>query len=257
MANIVSVDRERHVGKGWRRPGYTFAAANAVAPLVGSEFANAALAMPIGFIEQSGRYMPVAVMALAQGSNLLIGPNGQWIGKYVPAILRCYPFYLSRSEGKDEAILCVDEDSGLVVDEDGAENVEKFFEIDGKLSPTVNAVVEVLRQVEHDRTLTDLAVAALAEANVIKPWNLTVPVGDQRVTVSGLHRVDEAALNTLDDAAFLKLRKASALVIAYGQLISMGQTSMLAQLATIRQRMAQGAQEQPQEAPISQLPPGL
>jgi SapC len=56
MAKLVAVDRERHAGKGWRQPtGYGFAATQAVIPLMGAEFAKAALAMPIAFIEQAGR----------------------------------------------------------------------------------------------------------------------------------------------------------------------------------------------------------
>ena len=55
MVSIVPVDRERLAGKGWLRPpGYSFAKSEAVVALVAAEFANAALALPIGFVEQSG-----------------------------------------------------------------------------------------------------------------------------------------------------------------------------------------------------------
>jgi hypothetical protein len=62
------------------------------------------------------------------------------------------------------------------------------------------------------------------------------------VTVSGLCRVDEPALNALDDETFLKLRKASALVVAHGQLMSMNQVSVLSRLAFIQQQMVQSSQ---------------
>ena len=59
MANIVPVDRARHAGKGWRHPpGYQFANKDAVVPLVSSEFPLAALALPIGFVEQSDLSYP-------------------------------------------------------------------------------------------------------------------------------------------------------------------------------------------------------
>ena len=35
-----------------------------------------------------------------------------------------------------------------------------------------------------------------------------MPIRNDKVTVNGLHRVNEPALQTLDDATFLKLRKA-------------------------------------------------
>jgi hypothetical protein len=233
---------------GGARRGYGFVAADALAPLGGSEFAHAVPAMPIGFVEKAGHYFPVALMALTKGSNVFVGPSGQWLGAYVPAVLRSYPFSLVRREGSEQTALCIDEDN-IVDDDDAGENVEKFFEADGTPSPTTKALTEFLRLIEHDQTITDLAAAALADAGVIKPWPLTVPVGNQQVTVSGLHRVDEPALNALDDGTFLKLRKASALVIAHGQLLSMGQVSVLARLSMVRQQMAQ-----PQVASSDMLP---
>ena len=92
------------------------------------------------------------------------------------------------------------------------------------------------------RDADELATAALAEAGVIKPWPLTVQVGNQHISVSGLCRVDEPALNALDDKTFLKLRKASALVVAHGQLMSMNQVSVLSRLAFIQQQMVQSSQ---------------
>ncbi len=250
MAKSVPVSRERHSGKGWRHPaGYGFVAADTIAPLGGSEFAHAAAAMPIAFIERSGHFLPVALLGLAKGSNVFVGPGGQWLGGYVPAVLRAYPFSLMRGEGSEQTFLCVDEDSGLIVDGDG-ETVEKFFEPDGSPSAMTNTLTDFLHSIEQDQIQTDLAVTALAEAGVIKPWPLTAPVGNQQVTVSGLYRVDEPALDALDDATFLKLRKASSLPVAYGQILSMGQAGVLSRLSAIRERVAQPAQA-PTDLPLA------
>jgi SapC len=81
MVNIVPLDGERHAGKGWRRPnGYTYASGEAVGALVGAEFDRAAVCMPIAFIRQSGRHIPVGVMSPVHGRNLFVGPSGQWLG---------------------------------------------------------------------------------------------------------------------------------------------------------------------------------
>ena len=239
MANIVPVERDRHGGKGWRRPtGYNFASGAAVVPLGGSEFGQAVGAMPIGFIATSaGSYMPVALVALAEGSNLFVGPGGEWFGSYVPAVLRSYPFSLVRT-GNEQPVLGIDEDSGLVRDDPSGEGVEKFFEADGTLTTTTKAIAEMLHALEGDQRVTERAVSALAEAGVIKPWALTVPVGNQQMTVNGLHCVDEHALNALDDEAFRKLRKASSLVVAYGQLLSQGQVGLISRLALLKQMAA-------------------
>ncbi len=239
MVKIVAVDRDRHGRKRWRRPnGYGFAANLNVAPLGGSEFSQAIATFPIGFVERSpGSYMTVAVLALSKGGNLFVGPGGQWLGGYIPTVLRSYPFSLVRTDGVDEGVLGIDEDSGLVVDNGEGESVEEFFAADGTLAPTTKAIAELIHFSERDQLTTARAVSALADAGVIKPWPLTMQVGDQQISVSGLHSVDEAALNALDDATFLKLRKASSLVIAYGQLLSMVQVHGLARLILMQKQM--------------------
>jgi hypothetical protein len=249
MVKIVPVDRERHAGKGYRRPtGYIFAATQAVMPLLGLEFAKAAVGMPIAFLEQSGRYLPVAVMSPVQGRNFLVAPTGQWLGSYVPAALRSYPFRLAQVEGSDKMTLCIDEDSGLVVDADA--DTATFFDQDGSPSAGLKEALELLQQIEQNRARTDLAVAALAEARLIAPWPLTVTIGNQQVTANGLHRIDEAALNALDGATFLKLRQSSALVLAYTQLISTQTVGLFSQLAVIQQQLAQQAQPLPRASSL-------
>ena len=106
----------------------------------------------------------------------------------------------------------IDEDSGLVVDNGEGDSLEEFFGADGTLAPTTKAIAELLHFSERDQVATARAVSALADAGVIKPWPLTMQVGDQQISVNGLHSVNEAALNALDDATFLKLRKASSMV---------------------------------------------
>jgi SapC len=238
MVKIVAVDRDRHGRKRWRRPsGYEFAADLKAVPLGGSEFSLAIATFPIGFIEWSpGSYMPAAVVALSKGGNRFVGPGGQWLGGYVPAVLRSYPFSLIRTDGVEGGVLGIDEDSGLVVDNGEGEGVEEFFAADGTLAPTTKAIAELVQFSARDQVATARAVSALADAGLIKTWPLTVQVGDQQITVNGLHSVDEAALNALDDATFLKLRKASSLLIAYGQLLSMVQVHGLARLTLMQQQ---------------------
>lgn len=238
MVNIVPVDRERHAGKGWRRPpNYNFAAKDAVVALVASEFLQAALALPIGFVEQSGFFVPVMLTSPVPNRNVTVGPTGQWFVGYVPAVLRAYPFSL-RSSGEKET-LCIDEDSGLVVDADNT--TEKFFQADGSWSLTIASIVELLRHVDQSRRVTNRAIVALSDAGLIKNWPLIVPVGDQQIPVNGLYCIDEAALDALDDAGLIEVRRA--LPMAYVQIFSMGQVGVLSRLASIQHQMSQFGQQ--------------
>ena len=120
----------------------------------------------------------------------------------------------------------MDEDSGLIVDADG--KAELLFDAHGKLAASVEPVWKMLLEVEANRRNTAVAIAALQEASLICPWPITVKVDGVDKTVDGLFRIDEAALNGLDDDAFLKLRRVGALPLAYIQLLSMAQLGVFA-----------------------------
>ena len=93
MVNIVPVDFRRHSRKGWRRPvGYKFAEKDSVVALVASEFPRAALALPIGFVEQSGFFVPVLLTSPVPGRSVVVGPTGQWLVVTYPLL-----YVLSRS----------------------------------------------------------------------------------------------------------------------------------------------------------------
>jgi hypothetical protein len=231
---FVAINREHHGGKKWRRPNsYAFAAGDALVPVVGVELPRVALAMPVAFVEGAGRYELMAVLSPTPGRNLFVGPDGRWLGSYIPAYLRAYPFRLLAREGTDESVLCVDEDSKLVVDGEG----EDFFDADGNGAPAVKPIFDVLIAVERSRKATQLAVSALSEVGVIQPWPIMLKTAQAEQTVGGLHRIDEAALNALGDDAFHKLRTASALPIAYAQLFSMGQLGVFEHLAKLQAQL--------------------
>ena len=236
MVQLVAVTQERYGAKKWQRnPSYGFAAAEALVPIVGAELARVAMSMPTAFAEQSGHYSLVVVLSLTAGRNMFVGPDGRWLGNYVPTSLRAYPFRLLARQGTDEVVLCVDEDSGLVVGENSVG--EDFFDKDGNVSPALKAVLEFLTQVERTRKATDLAVSALAEAGVIRPWQIKLKTEQGERPVNGLHHVDEAALRALPDDAFLKLRKASALTLADAQMLSMGHLDIFEHLARVQAQL--------------------
>jgi hypothetical protein len=231
------VSPERHGRKKWLRfQSYAFTAAAAVAPVIDAELAIAALSMPLAFTEHAGRHTLVAVLSLVPERNLFVAPDGRWLGSHVPAWFRGYPFRLLAPDGTDRSVLSVDEESGLVVD--GGSNGEQFFDPEGNLSPALKQVLEFWGAVERSHATTDLAVQALTQANVIRPWDIKVKTEEGQRAVAGLHQIDESAIRALSDDAFLKLRRASALPIAYAQLLSGGQVGVFEQLARVQKQLA-------------------
>ena len=228
MTAITPITQTRHAAMRWRRSGsYAFAAGSAVIPLVGAELARAALAFPIALIGEGEAFVPAAVLGLEPNRNLFVASDGRWLGGYVPAALRGYPFVLGRTEDGQQ-LLCFNEASGLLTDGPPG---ERFFEDDGTPAETVRQMLDFLTNIEQNRAVTAAACAALQAKDLIEPWPITLKTDQGERKIEGLFRVNEAALNALDDEAFLGLRKTGVLPLAYAQLLSMQQLRVLGELA--------------------------
>lgn len=252
MSNLTAVSKENHASKSWNRfTSYQFAAKDNLVPLVAAEIAQSVLNFPMGFIKQQDRFVLVAVLSIMPGHNMFVSSDGRWLGGYVPAAFRGYPFRLARSEKGNEHILCVDERSGLI--QEGVGQAEPFFDEDGEIAEQVKGILDFLSQIEASRSFTEKAVASLADANVLTEWSLKIKDGEQEKPVTGLYRVDEAKFNDIDDQTFLRLRKTQALALAYGQLLSMANIHLFDKLAKVNEQMAAQQPTQPGEVDLDKL----
>lgn len=234
MVQLTVISREQHADKRWKRySSYSFAAADAVAPLVVQEVPRACLSLPVSFMEVDNGFRLVLVQGLQPGKNLLVGPDGRWVpGCYVPAAYRSYPFVLANAtDGR--RVLCVREDSGLLSDSEG----EPFFDEDGEPAKPVRDVLAFLEQVSVNVQTTARLCALLAKYELIQPWNVHVKAEKGDHKVDGLFRIDEAALNALPIDALQALREGGALPLAYCQLLSMQHLHQLGRLAAHQQSM--------------------
>ena len=241
MPKLRPVTRTEHGTRRWLRvTSYGFAARDAVVPLVSHELKRAVLTMPTGFVKPKVGYVPVAVQGLLPGRNLLVAADGRWLGAYVPAAYRAFPFQLAKTEDGRLA-LCVDEDSGQITDD--ATQGEPFFAQDGQLSQPLAEVLDFLQQVYAAREETVRACAALDEHKLLRPWNIQLEAAEGTpCKVQGLFCIDEEALAALPAAALAAARDAGALRVAYLQLLSMQHLPTLGRLA---QAQAQAASALP------------
>lgn len=240
MPNYHAISSEHHGQKRWKRySSYAFAAADAVAPLTAVELPSAMMSMPIAFVESDGCFVPVAVLGLQPGMNLFVTSDWRWVGNYIPAVFRAYPFRLANTEGGKQ-VLCIDEDSGLISDGPAGES---FFTAEGQPTQAIQDSLNFLSQLEQSRIATAAACAALQKHAVLRSWSITVKTGASEQQVAGLHQIDEAALNALSGEAFLEIRQAGALPVAYCQLLSMQQLPRLGQLAEANAKAADQASQ--------------
>lgn len=236
MTKMIPIAPDRFGALRWRRPNsMAFAAKTPAAVLVAAELPQAMLAFPLVFLPVGESFVPAALLGLQPNENLMVGPDGRWQARYIPAALRVHPFaFVQSSDG--QRVLCVDEDSGLVTNgPDG----EAFFEADGKQpSKALGEVLALLQQMDGGRALLEKACAELKAQNLIQPWNIRWRAPDGDRAVPGLYKIDEAALQQVSDADFLKLRHAGALPLAYSQLLSMHNVEGLVRLAMARAQAA-------------------
>lgn len=227
MPKLQVISREHHAHQRWQRyTHYRFTANDALAILTTQELPKAMLHLPIAFLASAGAFVPVAVLGMKPGKNLFVAADGRWVGAYIPAVYRGYPFVLAPTqEGKQ--VLCIDEDSGLLSATDG----ERFFTDDGQPSQPVSEVLNFLNQVAASRQTTERICALLQQHSLIQPWPIKVQGPDGEQALEGLFRIDEQALNQLPAEAFMALRDAGALVTIYSQLLSMQHLQTLGQLA--------------------------
>lgn len=233
--SLHPITRDRHVGKQWSRPkGFDFAAKTNLVPIAGAELGEVAKSFPLAFVANEGKQILVALLGFMPGENLFVAPDGRWLAPYVPAALRAYPFRLAQQSGQpDNFALMVDEASGLVTDI-GVQAGTPFFGEDGNAHPQTAEVMDFLVKTKRSGDALNRVVEAIEQHGLIEPWPLVLKDGNNQRNVAGLGRINEKALNALPDDAFLALRHAGALPVAYAQLISSKNTESLAKLAQAR-----------------------
>lgn len=245
MNTFTAITPQQFAGKAWKRySSYAFAVQFNVIPVVAAELANLAPALPLGFVQTGESFQLVAITSLLPGANLFVAPNGDWLGRYIPAALRGYPFGVVSAQDKDETSLCINESSGLVVE---AGQGEAFYDEAGRPGQALKDMLDFISKLEANRVVTQAAVDALQAANLVQHWPLSVRNGDRTVAVEGLYRIDETMLNTVSNDVFLSLRKTGSLPLAYAQLLSMNQLSMLEMAANAQSRLRANAVKPPQK----------
>ena len=227
MSSIQVVSKDLHTYKYWRRStGYQFTREDTLCPLVINEMPRALLSLPLAFFASDKRFVPVAVQGLSVKSNLLVTPEGDWRGGYIPAAYRAYPFSLATDESGRE-LLCVAATS--VVDSQG-EGSESFFAESGELTPAVGEILAFQAEYSRNRKMTAHLCGLLSKHELIVPWSLSVESNTGRLNLDGIFRIDESRIGALSSEALCELRDAGALAIVYCQLLSMQNITKLRDL---------------------------
>jgi hypothetical protein len=226
---VVPVNKERHAGKKVRASNdFRFASKFHVAYVTVHEFARAAAIYPLVFLEDkdSDQFRPVALMGLDAGENLFVDSQGQWAGSYIPAIIRRYPFALTKASEADRFIVCVDEASDLLSDTEGA----SLFDEQGNPTQVIENVKRYLGELQQMDTMTHEFGQFLVQNNLLTPLNMRVNAANQARNITGCYVINEERLNNFSDVKFLEVRQKGYLPAIYAHLISLSQIERLASM---------------------------
>lgn len=226
---VVPVNKERHANKKVLvTSDFRFASKFHVAYVTVHEFVRAASVYPILFLEdkENDTFRPVALMGLAAGENLFVDAEGKWSASYIPAIIRRYPFALSKSKEADSYIVCVDEASDLLSDTEGA----PLFDAQGNPTQVIENVKRYLGELQQMDQMTQGFSKFLVQNNLLTPLSMRVNAADQVRNITGCYVINEERLNNFSGNKFLEVRDLGYLPAMFAHLISLSQIERLASL---------------------------
>lgn len=227
---IVPVTLERHRNKKVRNTTqFDYAAGFHIAYVTVHEFARAAATYPIVFLEDKPNdgFRPVVLMGLQPGENLFVGADGAWNASYIPAMIRRYPFALSKGAEENRFVVCVDEASTLLSDTEGA----PMFDDKGEPTQVIENVKRYLSELQQMDMLTQQFSRFLLTNNLLTPLNMRVNATAQARNITGCFVINEERLNAFSDALFLEVRAKGFLPAMYAHLMSLPQIERLVQLS--------------------------
>ena len=188
------------------------------------EFSRAASTYPIVFLEDkvNDQFRPVVMLGLQEGENLFV-QDGKWSASYIPAIIRRYPFALSKTGEDNRYVICIDQDSEFINETEG----QALFNEDGTGSEVIDRVKKYLTELQQMEIFTEEFCKTMKHENMFTPLNMKVRVGDEIKNVGGAYVINEERFNSLSDEKFVELRKKQYLPVVYSHLSSLAQIERL------------------------------
>lgn len=223
--HVVPLSKERH--RDWSiepLESFEFTRNTNSIFIAAVEFSRIAREYPIVFGKNAeGNAFPVALLGLTPGQNLFLDGNGAWLGSYIPAYVRRYPFIVASDPetGKKHSSLtvCIDESySGF--NQSGRGNA--LFLDTGDKSAILTQAIEFIKEFNQHLEFTNVFCERLDELGLLEEMQATVKLADgNQHTMSGFMGINRERLKKLKPRILTELLRNDYLELIYAQLQSL------------------------------------
>jgi hypothetical protein len=216
-----ALNRERHKMLRFNsNVGYSAAANLMVIPTVAGEVLMVARDYVVVFDKTQPQAL--ALLGVEKDRNAYVNEKGQWFGRYLPALIRSYPFSLMATpsqtpgpEGTTSFTMVIDASAPQFESSIG----EKLFDDDGKPTELLEKAKQVVTSLQRDTLLTQRLVRQLADFDLLVENHIEIKKRDMAVT--GFRVVDQKKLAQIAPDDLAKLRDSGALTLAYAHITSL------------------------------------
>jgi len=221
------VSSERH--RDWSMvTGADFSFARGVnsVPLLAAEFIATAVTDTIVFAGSEEETFPSVILGMRDGENASVDADGRWIGGYVPAFLRRYPFVFARSSDGKTFTLCIDEEfDGFNKEGRG----ERLFDSDGKRTKYLESMLTFVREYQSLFERTQLFCRRLKEHGLLEPASarFRLPGGEQ-ASLAGFFTINRDKLKALPGDVLAEMARTDELEMCYVHLQSLNNLTPMA-----------------------------
>lgn len=198
-------------------------------PLTLPEIPLAAHEFPIVFSGNDDAVVPTLVVGIANDENLAINEDNKWIGRYVPAFVRRYPFVFSKSDEAESFTLCIDE-TYPGVNRDG--KGERLFDSAGENTQYLEGVLTFLKEYQAHFVQTQIFCDRLKELDLLEPVAANFEFADgSKASLSGFQAVSRKKLKEIPEDQLLAMFQRDELELLYMHLFSMNRFNYLNELS--------------------------
>jgi hypothetical protein len=182
--------------------------------------------------------LPIALVGIRENENLLVDENGKWLGDYIPAFVRRYPFVLNIDPATNNPLVLIDESFGGLSQTEG----DRLFAEDGSETEMLKTMLAFLGDFKQQSEHAEKFMETLKKHDLLIPQSIAINQGGENsIKLDGFHIVDEKRLQALSDAAMLELVRSGDLGRIYTHLLSLNNANKLVRLLTNRGATAAAA----------------